>query len=91
MKVIVLLYFVSSLCKEYENIFNSLKFPLRKLSEPNTIKSNETVKLDINQESNYLFIWPENCVLSSSYPQAENYTKFIQIPISSSSSPIEIP
>ncbi len=68
-----------------------MKFPLRKLSEPNTIKSNETVKLDINPESNYLFIWPENCVLSSSYPQAENYTKFIQIPISSSSSQIEIP
>ena len=91
MKVIVILCFVLSLCEEFENIFNSLKFPLRKLSEPNTIKSNETVKLDINQESNYLFIWPENCVLSSSYPQAENYTKFIQIPISSSSSPIEIP
>ena len=71
----------------YQTLKNrNSNFSLRHLSE-NNISSNQNLTFkNIPNDSNYFFIWPENCQLNTNYSNAINNKKFIQIELKNQSS-----
>ena len=84
LKEISILLLISISYQTFKNI-NS-KFSIRNLSEK-SLNSNENVNFDdISTDAKYLFIWPENCQLSTNISNATNNIKFIQIQLYNQSS-----
>ena len=84
LKEISILLLISISYQTFKNI-NS-KFSIRNLSEK-SLNSNENVNFEnISTDAKYLFIWPENCQLSTNNSNANNNIKFIQIQLENQTS-----
>ena len=84
LKEISILLLISISYQTFKNI-NS-KFSIRNLSEK-SLNSNENVNFEnISTDAKYLFIWPENCQLSTNNSNAINNIKFIQIQLDNQTS-----